>query len=286
MREPSLHITQSSLHKVIKKIAKELELDFDIPTKQLVKRIMQEGKIYSLNSRNLLVDTKKVQKKVDQLGTANMDNASCFSKYLQLIRKRHYHRGINIIKEGNKEWATLKEVTKLALSFAADFSLPREKAFEQYIEIGLGKMGKFSLSRFNSIHQSICDHYYALLQMAEIRDPEMVEKAYDIYRERIIERIGSCLDYKSMPEKYVWFNEVVKKCKAQRVSLFHYIQSQFDGLDWAGGIPEPHSLVGIKADERLQKYLYKNKINLGEEETKPKLKWDKIIHNGKNPSKQ
>lgn len=278
-RIPSLHITSNDLSKVLDRVIRVLELDIDIPTSILVKHIMSEGKTHSLSNRNLLVDTKKIAKKVTQLAISPLEDALLFSKYLQLIRKKYYHVGINIIKEGNKEWATLKEVTKLAITFAEDFDLTKEKAFEYYISIGIEKMGKFHLARFNSIHQQICEHYQAKVEIEKSGWTDLAQEAYDIYQQRIIDRTGGSVDHKAFPDKLLAFLNVAKLCKNKGIDVKVYIDAQFEGLDWAGGIPEPHSLLGTKANERLFKYLYKNKINLKEStENKPKIDWKKIKH--------
>ena len=282
-REPSIHTTRKNLIKAVDAALEVLEVELSCPTQMLVAQIMENAKKYSVNTRSLLVNTKAVAKKVEKLTVSDSGDARVFSKYLQMIRKQHFHRGINIIKEGSKDWALLKEVTKLALEFGQNFGLPREKAYTEYISIALTKMGKFSLARFNSIHPLICEVYEATAKLRAKGDSPLAEKVHHYYRQKIIDRTGSAISYKEIPEKYLYFVEVVEICEKLRVKPEVYIDAQFEGLDWAGGIPEPTSLVGVKAQERLQRHLYKHGIK-AETQDAPKINWNKI-KDAKNKNK-
>lgn len=268
-RIPSIHITQGVLRDILK-----VHLPFDVDN--LVKEIMQAGKLYPLNHRKILATNQNLAKKAEKLNLSHTDKAMLFSQVLTMCRKQLRHVGINIIKPGSKDWLMIKEGAKLALSFCEDFDLPQKKGYTIYCNIGLEKMSKFALTKFNTLHPQICEAYKATLDMKGI-SVEATERVHKLYRQKIIDRTGSCIDYSKTPEKYIYFSTVALKCKELGLSIEHYIQAQFEGLEWAQGIPEPTQLVGIKAEERLQRYMFKNKIKAGKaDEGSKKIDWGKI----------
>jgi len=273
-RQPSLHISESNLVKVL------LKLDVcsnEQESKQLAYQILRAGKKYTITSRKIHVKTKKVEKKAAKLIMSSSDDATNFSKILHLMRKKARHRGINIIKPASRDWGMVKEVTKLALDFCIDFDLSKESGFKMYVELGLAKMKKFSLMKFNNSHQSICEEYSALLEIKRDSYPEQTLMVCRIYNQRLLEKSGIDTDYSKIPDKYIYFIEVVKLCKELKVKPKDYILAQFEGLEWASGIPDPMQLVGDKAIQRLNKYLVSHNIKAGQSDTK-KLDAEKIKH--------
>ena len=59
-----------------------------------------------------------------------------------------------------------------------------------------------------------------------------------------------------------------------------WIEAQFDALSFCNGIPLPEQLFGMKAKERLMKYLYKYNISLDNNpNSQPKdSDWDQILN--------
>ena len=54
-----------------------------------------------------------------------------------------------------------------------------------------------------------------------------------------------------------------------------YIKAQFASFEWRDGVPDPIQMVGDKALERLNKYLYQNNIQV--KKNGKKVNWDKIL---------
>ena len=260
-RQPSLHISRQNLAKVLLK----LDICSSVQeSKKLAYQILRAGKKYTLTSRKLYVKTKKVEKKTRKLVMSSTDDATTFSKLLHIMRKRAKHRGINIIKPGSRDWGMIKEVTSLALDFCLDFDLDKEEGFKMYCELGLAKMKKFSLMKFNSSHQSICEEYSALQIIKDDEYPEQTTMVCKIYQQRLVEKSGIIMDYTKMPDKYIYFIEVVKICKELKVKPKDYIHAQFDGLEWANSIPDPMQLTGDKAIQRLNRFLIQHNKKAGQ----------------------
>lgn len=260
-REPSLHITEKDLIKLLEEV---IEVPKGSPIKpnytSLAKDLCIYGRKYQITKRKILATNEKDRKRTRTLVKSSSEDAYLFCQLLVTIRKRLKHRGINIIKEGSREWVSIKETTKLAVDFCNDFNLDKRTGFTQYIEIALSKMNKFSLNRFNSFHQSICEHYESVHQTIKDPTPKLTSQVHLYYQKVVNEKVGFSEDFSKTPDKYIYFIQVVSECKKLKVDYKTYIDAQFEGLAWCNGIPEPPQLVGDKARGRLRSYLSKNQI--------------------------
>ena len=124
-------------------------------------------------------------------------------------------------------------------------------------------MTRFNLNKFNSIHQRICEVYGANLEISKDLTPGETFKVKLEY-EKLLGEKGRVIDFKTIPEKYVWFIKAKEECHRLNVPIEHYIKAQFWGLEWCNGIPDPIQLVGNKAIDRLNKYLSEFNINLSQ----------------------
>lgn len=270
MREASIHISESRLITILEKVMPK-----GVDIKGLAKDILVKGRKYSLSKRQILVTNQRTAKKTEKLILSDLEDAQLFSQLLISVRKQLKHRGIGIIKVGSKEWLQIKEVTKLAIDFCNDFKLEKRSGFVNYIKIGLEKMNRYSLVKFNGMQQTICEHYAAMEEMEDDPSPRLTEQMHNVYNDLLNEKTGQGYDYKKNPEKYIYFIKAKEEALKFNVSVEVYIKAQFAGLSFANGIPDPLQLVGIKAEERLKKYMYTNNIT-SKKEIKSNIDWDKV----------
>lgn len=269
-REPSLHITEKSLKKVL------LTCDLKLPVDILVKDILIRGRKYSLTKRNILVNNKKVEKVVNRLTLSDNEQASLFAQLLVMIRKQMKHRGLNIIKPGSKDWDKIKEATKLANDFCEEFNLDYNEGYKDYITMAFKVFsGRFNYHMFNSKQQQICETYEAIKEIDRDSNKEGTQKFVIIYDGVIREKIGESFDYLKFPHKYIYFIKAREQAEQIGIDYTTWIKAQFDGLGWTNGIPEPTALVGDKAEERLKKYMYKEGISINKK-IKPEIDFAKI----------
>lgn len=260
-RDPSLHITKTTLVKVLGKVFEASKIK-GVDIQKVANDITRLSKTYSITHRAIFISNDKIDKKAKQLGNTTRYDANNFSILLHNIRKKHRHRGISPIKSGHKDWPIIKDIANNALEFCNDFNLPHRRGFIKYIEIGMDKMPKFYLNRFLSLHEDICQVYQAIEEIEQDSDPIITEQMFRYYNSYIIGNTGIKDDSDKIPEKYVWFVRARKQCAELNVSVEVYIKAQFEALDFAKGIPHPTQLVGAKAKERLTRYIYKKGIKL------------------------
>lgn len=236
---------------------------------------MDRGKSYTANARGVYASNNKIEKKVEKLKLAARSDTAIFANILLLTRRQLKHRGIFLIKPGDKDWLDLKTACVLATEFCNEFQMSAKMGYKKYLDIALPMMKNFSLFKFKSMHPSICNKYEATQIIEQDKTPQQTKDCHDIYLANISERIGYSQGYESIPEKYRYFIEAKQEAKKFGVSNKVYITAQFAGFEWANTVPDPAQLVGTKALDRLQKYAYENNIKLGSKE-KPKVNFKKI----------
>lgn len=224
---------------------------------------MEKAKAFSCSQRSITVTNDKLLKKTEKIKLASRNNTGLFAQILLLSRRKLKHRGIQLIKPGDKDWLELKEPCKLATEFCNEFQIGLKEGYRIYLEIGLGMMQKYSIYKLKSIHAAICNRFEAQQEIERDKTPNKTEAIYLVYRNRILEKVGYCPDYKLIPEKYVFFLKAKEEANFIGMEFSKFIESQFAALEWANGVPDPMQLVGTKAKDRATKFAYENDIRLG-----------------------
>jgi hypothetical protein len=224
---------------------------------------MEQAKAHSVSSRSIHVTNDKLFKKTEKVKLASRSNTGLFAQMLTLVRRRLHHKGIQTVKPGDKGWLDLKEVTKLATDFCNEFQIELKTGYISYIQIAMGMMNGFSPYKFKNIHANICSRFEAMQEIERDKTPDKTEYAHSYYLARISSKIGYSKGYKDIPEKYVYFVKATKEAHTIGIPIKEFIQAQFEGLEWANGIPAPEQLVTEKAKERVQRYCFEHGIRLG-----------------------
>ena len=275
MRIPSLHITEKTLRSFLEKELGESYPEIDY--KSLAQRILCLSKTYSLSYRRIQVSNDKMMRKAEKLNLNNKSDAGLFSQILIMSRKRMKHRGIQIIKPGEKDWWMIKELTSLATQFCKEFSLPNKIGYTKYIQIGLSLMKNYSINKFKGLHAVIVNRYDATLELEQDKEPDETERAYKVYTKILNEKVGFDFeDYKGNPIKYVSFKKAKDEAKRFNIDVEMFIKAQFYAMEWNNTVPDPFQLYGDKAIERLRKYVMEK--NLPIRVNKKVINWKKIKH--------
>lgn len=241
--------------------------------------LITRGRKFTATNRAVLVSNNKVKKSVERATKSTTSDALEISRLISMVRKKMRHRGIVQIKQGDRNWGTVKEIAANALAFTTDFELDPKEGFRKYITLGITKMNKFNIQKFPSLHEAICIHYEAELEIREDPHPKSTRRAHDTYRYTIETKTGLGEDLTNQPWKYVWFVRASKKAKEMGVEVDVFIKAQFHGLEWTRGIPEPAQLLGKSSVQRVAKFLYE----MGQKAfatRKPTINWDKVKANG------
>lgn len=273
VRNPSLHITEQQLAVILKQLITSGEVSVN-RYEDFAKQILHKAKGLALSGRSIQVTNDKLLRDTDRVKKSSRTDAAKFAHTLLMYRRKLKHRGITQINIDSPDWLLIKDLCNLANEFAAEFSLPREEAYQTYIELGFQKMVKFSLGKLKSLHSAIIESYESLHEIKTDRTPKLTKEAHDIYLSIISERTGFTSGFENMPEKYVYFVRVKNEALKLKISIKQYLTAQFTSFEWANKIPDPIQLVGIKAIQRVQKYCFEHKIKIGQQSAD--MDWSKI----------
>lgn len=256
-RDPSIHVRLSVLERVLRdSFMIDLKPSDIIP---LMSALRQD----SCDNRSVTVTNDKLKRDTDRRLKTNKGDANLMSDIIYSVRIKLKHRGVRKIKENDREWLQLKELTKLANQFADDFHLEKRDAYLSYINMGMTKISSFRslINKFISMYETICNEYESLKDLEEDDKPELTKQASEYFVNKIAERTGIYEPFKNK-SKFAIFFKLRKLCDELGVDSETFIDAQFEALDWCNGIPTPESLIGDKSKERLNKYLFTNGIKI------------------------
>ena len=256
-REASIHIIKSRLSEIIEEIMGSQKHGVVCSSDVIVDKIFSMAKIYSINSRNVIVTSNRIEKKARRIIESSRADADLFARLVYAIRMNRKQKGISPIRTSGKEWDLVKEITASALNFCEEFNLKKREGFIKYIEIGISKMIKFNLIKFPSMYEGICENYISTQEILRDDDPLGTKEMCEYYIQHIADYTGIFEKLIDIPEKYVYFVRARKIANEINVPGIVYIKAQFEGLDFAKGIPHPIQLIGPKALERVNRYSYK-----------------------------
>lgn len=267
MREPSIHIKESDLLKVLEDIIPEHLLDIN----WLAKEISRRAKPKSLNNRSVSVSNNKLERDIKTLIKSSESDSGLLANLIFHIRRRKTKLyTTKKIEKGSKEYTQLKELTKVCIDFCNTFNFDKKEGFTKYLELAIPKI----TSSLNYVQKLInmAEKIYQLQEAQLIidndEDSSETKLVHDTYVGLISTKTGLTNDYTKNPIVYCKFIDVRKVTDDLDIPVDIYIKAQFHGLSWTDSFPEPHQLIGDKAIERLNKYLYENKIRTSKEEPK------------------
>lgn len=283
MRIPSLHITEDKLILVINRIKKDVELN-KLSTKELANRILYESRGVSCNNRSIKITSERIEKKAKQLLRAGKKDTYLLADLIYNLRKKKRHKGIRKINEEDREWGQLKKLASVCIDFCNDFELERRKGFLIYLELAFPKITSTRqyISKFINMSESIAQEYEFIQEIQSDTNPTETREIHDLYVSTIARRTGIPEPYDKMPDKYVYFKRVRELTDEMDIPYDIYIEAQFEGLAWADSFPGPSQLVGDKAIERLNKYMYNRKLRRGARKENKKQSLGDVLNRIKN----
>lgn len=258
-KDPSIHITRSSLIEVLDSIWKP-ESGFD--SVGMANHILKKARPYSIPNRSVVGCTDRIEKKIERVVSSSTSDADLMARMVYAVRKSLKHKGVIQIKPTQRDWDTIKLMANQANSFCMDFELPKREGYIAYIKAGCAKMQQFSLRKFTNLFQAISMFYEATKEIEKDPYQELTEQFHDLYRRKVAFKTGFQNNFKNHPEKYVWFVRLSALFQSYTIPPSVYIDAQFDALAGFDAMPDPTQLLGQKAKERLNKYLYENQIKV------------------------
>ena len=258
MREPSIHITERRLSIILTEV-----LPFGTNVLGVTREIMKKARPYAITNRSVISTTERIEKKAKKITSSTTEDANLMARLLVAVRRQLKHKGVQQITPASRDWDTIKVMTQQANNFCADFEIHIKRVgYIAYLKSGIAKMQQFSIRKFNSLYQPICEYYQATLEIEADDNPEFTKKIHDYYKKKVAVRTGIMVSFKDRPEKYKVFVGVRKLCKELTVDPAIFIDAQFDGLEKFSAVPDPIQLLGQKAKERLQRYMLENNLTI------------------------
>lgn len=275
-RNPSIHVTKTQLLDSLKKAVDQGIIPDDCLV-SLVKHLFTHSKNYNANNRSILVSNNKIEQKVKNILSSSSNDCKTLAHLIYLMRIRMKHMGVQEIKATSRDWDSVKKVTANALEFCKVFNFDDKKSgFLKYLEIGNSKMAKFSLQKYLSMNEAIFTTHESNELIKHDKYPALTKDICNAYNSRILNITGIGTDYSKNPEKYVCFCKVALYCIEHKIHYKNYIESQFSGLGFKDSYPDPLQLIGDKAIDRLNRYLYERKIKV-DVTPKSTANWQKIL---------
>jgi hypothetical protein len=272
MRDPSLHITRSELIKLLNEAGCD-KGHSDI--EWLANFILKKAYKKSPTARHITVSNDRMEKKIKKVLASSISDAELFSMLLMHKRKSLKHKGITQIKAGSRDWNTIKEITVIANEFCETHKLDKREGYIEFINIGTERMAKFMVVKFLNMGGSIMDIYGYKRELAKDDKKDQTKSLHDFYQHLILSKTGLSIQYLDKPEKYVYFYRSRLQANKLGISGQEYIKAQFYALEWRQGYPDPIQLVGEKALQNLNKYLYEKGISI-KKDTHNKIDWGTI----------
>lgn len=272
MREPSLHIKENDLAKIIGEIRYTYKIN-KLSDRKFAKEILKLAKGISCNSRSINVTNNKTKDKVDKVLRSDKADSLLLSDIIFIARKKLKHRGITKINQDHKDWPQLKKLSQCCIQFCNEFELSRRKGFIEYINIGMSKINstRSYIGKLINMQESISNEYEVKILISQDTDSQTTKDIHDLYTSLIMKNTNISINYINQPLKYIKFKEVNDLTKELNIPYDIYLKAQFEGLLWADSYPEPAQLIGDRAIERLNKYMYEKKIKVKDNKEKAKF---------------
>lgn len=255
MRDPSIHITQSTLANLLKTSLDLTEQKALSLAKQLVK------KAYSSrvkNRANIIEKDKVVSKKLKKAVQTENDYTEQFNGILTLCREQAKHNFSKVINQSGVEYTTLKEVTLIAVEFCKVFNLEFDFGFKEFVKLGFQFIGKkYALSKFKYHKDNIFNHYSFGLEIQSDTNKKNTEKFFEIWKEIMLEWSSMEVEVNTV-EKYINILYARQEADQAKANYYDWVEAQFEELAWLDVIPELTQLHGTNALERYERWKVKN----------------------------
>lgn len=285
MREPSIHIKEKDLIKILEEL-----LPSKIDKKELAIAIAKKASKLSPNNRLVNITNDRIEKKVKNILKSSKKDTLLLSDLIHKKRIQLKHRGISMIGPDDKEWGQLKELTQVCIDFCEEVNIENKReGFLKYIDIGFSYISSTRqyIGKLINLKERITEDYYLVKDIENDDNSSETKEIHDYYCSMIYTRTGINNNYTKIPGKYIHFVKVRELTDKLNIPFNIYIDAQFKGLAWADSFPEPNQLVGDKANERLSKYMYENKIRVNDKKDKKEKAINVLlkIKNDRNRSK-
>lgn len=265
-RDPSIHITKSKFIKLWATVSGNNDVPHDI-----IDKLFSLARSNSVDNRALYIpnNKNKQQNKIISRTSASTGDANLFTDILYSIRVKLKHIGVSKIKQSDPQWVHVKNLIPEVNNFCSTYNLQKRKGYLEFIEIGFKLLSQtnkpnyqYCASWFLKNYSGIVSYYDNCIKLNNDSNPEGTREIYNIYTSKVLDMVGISNNYRSQPDKYVYFLQAREMADNIGVDYEDFIQAQFEALEFCNGIPNIEDLSGDRANQRLVRYLSKHNINI------------------------
>jgi len=274
MRQPSIHITEEQLTDIMASIFEDFSIKANVI--KVARAIMMKSSKRPCRNRVITISDKKLDDKIKKVLKSSRGDALFLSQIIHGVRISLKHHGISKIEENGREWDKVKKLAEICNQFCNDFRLSKKEGYTEFVKIGLGKISsrRNILDKLLSMQEGVSLHYDAIQKVRADKHSSETRQIHDMYVSKISMYTGIVNKFHDNPVVYLNFVRVREITEELNVDPAVYLEAQFHGLLWTDSYPEPTQLITEKSKERLNQYLYENKLT-----TKPK---EEVSVNGRN----
>lgn len=288
-REPSVHITRSTLYGlIVKHIGVDLgscdEKAHEYGGLNLLDRvdiIMKEARSYSLDHRSIGGENKKVRNQAIRRASSNIGDANLLADIIYSTRIKLKHIGVSKIKQTDAQWASVKELVPIVNEFCQRFGFEPRNGYIEFVTTGLKLMAQAKRVNYNFcanwLHQRvnwILDVYQSEKEVKDDKYPVLTRELYEYYTREILDRVGISNIHDKNPQEYIWFVRARELADNLGVDYETFVQAQFYALEFCNGIPKIEDLSNDKARQRVITYMAK--FNIVTRPKVDKVNWDEF----------
>lgn len=258
-RDPVLHIKLSHLEEILNGI----NYTSRTTGHKLANMLLDAAQPYQITDRHL--DILKLNANTKKKVTRSMDADSVdygmvekVNLMIMDVRKRNAPRSkVRGILKGSRQYLLLKEITKIAVDFSEHFEItPKSEGVREFIEMGIGFMGKYGLNRFKTYEERIYEAFESKLTVINDEDKESTREYYAIWQKAMMVYSG-VEELTNIDKDLVKFSHIVHARLAadkHDVDYEDWVEAQFSGLAFLDAIPEINQFYGEGAKTRYDRY--------------------------------
>ena len=265
-RVPSIHISLPALQKSLKKFFKDIPFINNEDWDKAGERLFKMLKRYNLDHRSIVITNERMERKVNKILKASKTDTDQVCNYISMYRRNRKKTKLYTTKKitpESKDYAKAKELTQVILNYADRYNIEFNKAIIQYLDYTVPKI----TSSLNFVHKLVnMEDMVVLLTDSQLEldnDEDIQETLHirDLYDQRITEKTN-IIHKTTDPTDIVHFKIMRGITDSLDIPNEIYIDAQFHGLSWTDTYPTPKQMVGDKATQRLQKYMFEKKIKV------------------------
>ena len=243
-REPSIHVKQSDLEKILKRLSIQ-------DAEALSHSIVSLAKGYSVVTRTVTIATEYAEKKIIKQNVSDASTVMQFyTIYSLLVKQKHKFTPKRLKVKDTTLMSIVSQIMVDAMDFSETFKLDYQEGYRKYLEIGLRNSPKIR-SLIGKI-EVIQDIYKADMEIGN--GSAKAEVLFKHYQEAMMSYTGTEYNVRSSVNM-AKFKRAADWCYENNIEPKDFIQGLFKGLEWKQGIPSPNMFTSDYGIQLVYEYL-------------------------------